>query len=266
MVRFDQELRADCTRCFALCCVVPAFAASADFAIDKPGGHACPHLAGDLRCGIHHRLRDSGFTGCTVFDCFGAGQKVSQVTFGGRDWRTQPDIREQMFESFAVMRQLHELLWYLEAALALSSTTPIHAELRRAFSETSQLTLAEDVRSVDVPAHRARVNELLLRASTLARSGTRGPNHRGATLIGAQLAGVDLRGANLRGALLIGANLARADLRLADMTGADLRGAYLTGANLSTTLFVTQPQLDSAHGDGKTRLPKGLARPAHWRG
>ena len=37
------RLRADCARCAGLCCVAPAFAASADFAIDKPAGHACPH-------------------------------------------------------------------------------------------------------------------------------------------------------------------------------------------------------------------------------
>ena len=43
-----MELRADCTRCFALCCVAPAFAASADFAIDKPAGQPCPNPTGHL--------------------------------------------------------------------------------------------------------------------------------------------------------------------------------------------------------------------------
>ena len=84
------ELRADCTRCFALCCVAPAFAASADFALDKPAGQPCPNLQQDLRCGIHAELRPRGFPGCTAYDCFGAGQQVSQVTFGGRDWRGAP--------------------------------------------------------------------------------------------------------------------------------------------------------------------------------
>ena len=82
-----NDLRADCTRCFALCCVVPAFTRSADFAIDKPANQPCPNLQPDFRCGIHTDLRPRGFGGCTVYDCFGAGQQVSQVTFGGRDWR-----------------------------------------------------------------------------------------------------------------------------------------------------------------------------------
>ena len=88
-----RELRADCTRCFGICCVAPAFSASADFALDKPAGQPCPNLGADSRCGIHRDLRQRGFPGCTVFDCFGAGQQVAQVTFGGRDWRAGPGDR-----------------------------------------------------------------------------------------------------------------------------------------------------------------------------
>ena len=54
-------LRADCARCFALCCVAPAFAISVDFAINKRAGKACPNLQADFRCGIHTRLRQQGF-------------------------------------------------------------------------------------------------------------------------------------------------------------------------------------------------------------
>jgi len=41
-----RALRADCERCFGLCCVVPAFARSADFAFDKAAGEPCRHLGG----------------------------------------------------------------------------------------------------------------------------------------------------------------------------------------------------------------------------
>lgn len=86
------HLRADCSRCAGLCCVAPVFAASADFAIDKPAGVACLDLADDFRCGIHAELRNRGFPGCTVFDCFGAGQRITQETFGGRTWRQAPEL------------------------------------------------------------------------------------------------------------------------------------------------------------------------------
>ena len=117
-------LQADCERCFALCCVVPAFSASADFAIDKSAGQPCPNLRPDFRCSIHHQLRPRGFPGCASYDCFGAGQQVAQVTFGGRDWREAPETAARMFQSFTVMRQLHELLWYLSEALGLPAARP----------------------------------------------------------------------------------------------------------------------------------------------
>jgi uncharacterized protein YjbI with pentapeptide repeats len=262
------DLRADCTQCFGLCCVVPAFAVSADFAIDKPAGQPCPNLQPDFRCGIHQILRQRGFSGCAAYDCFGAGQKVAQVTYRGVDWRQAPETAPQMFAVFPIMRQLHELLWYLTEALSLEPARPLHAELQAARDATERLTHhgPDTLLTLDVAAHRQDVNMLLTRASALARAGCSNGtiDRRGADLIGADLRGADLRGANLRGAYLIGANLGGVNLQLADLTGADLRGADLRGADLSGSIFVTQPQLDAANGDAATRVPRSLDRPAHW--
>lgn len=264
----DRRLRADCARCAALCCAAPAFAASADFAIDKKAGQPCPNLREDFRCGIHSELRQRGFPGCTVFDCFGAGQHVTQVTFGGQDWHRTPALAGQMFAVFGVMRPLHELLWYLTEAVRLTPDRRLRGELEAALAETRRLTdgTAAEVVAVDVAAHRHRVNALLQRASAAARAGAPGRrlDRRGADLVGKDLRGTDLRGANLRGAYLIGVNLAGADLAAADLTGADLRGADLRGADLTRSMFLTQAQLDAAAGDGTTRLPATLTRPAHW--
>lgn len=261
------NLRADCTHCFALCCVAPAFSASADFAVDKPAGQPCQNLLANCRCSIHDQLRQRGFPGCTVYDCFGAGQQVAQVTFGGQDWRQAPETAEQMFAVFGIMRQLHELLWYLSEALALRPSR----ELRDAFTATERVThgTPDTLLALDVGAHRDRVNALLLHVSELVRAERRGPEYhapeyRGADLIGKDFHGADLRGANLRGALLIGANLSGAELRLADVIGADFRGADLSGADLTTAIFLTQAQLDAAKGDAQTAIPAGLRRPAHW--
>ncbi|GLX50200.1 hypothetical protein Shyhy01_31500 [Streptomyces hygroscopicus subsp. hygroscopicus] len=270
------ELRGDCGSCFGLCCVALPFAASADFALDKPAGRACPNLAADHRCGIHARLRDEGFTGCTVYDCFGAGQKVSRHTFGGQDWRTAPKERARLiFDVFPVVRQLHELLWYLTEALSLPAARPVHADLRRALGATERLTLlsAEELAVLDVAAHRQEVNVLLLRTSELVRVGAAGrgtgksgkaKDRRGADLMGARLRGADLRGATLRGAYLIAADLTGADLRDADLIGADLRDADLSDADLTGAFFLTQPQVNAARGNAGTKLPAALGRPTHW--
>jgi len=261
------SLRADCESCFGLCCVAPAFSASADFAINKPAGQACPNLQPDFRCGIHTRLRKQGFQGCTVYDCFGAGQKVSQVTFGGQDWRRAPETAQQMFKVFPIVRDLHELLWYVTEALTIEAARSLHGELSRAQQETDRLTRqSPDVLvELDVDTHRQRINDLLLGASELARADVRHKKeHRGADLIGADLQGADLRGASLRGAYLIGADLRAADLRMADVIGADFRGADIRGADLTGSIFLIQSQLDAAKGDAGTRLPPPLTRPAHW--
>lgn len=263
-----NDLQADCANCFGLCCVALPFARSADFAVDKDAGQPCANLQVDFRCGIHTRLREKGFQGCTVFDCFGAGQKVSQVTFGGTDWRQAPESARPMFEVLPVMRQLHELLWYVTEALDLAPARPVHPDLRRALKRVDGLTRgdAASLMDLDVAALRDDVNALLLRTSDLVRAEVPGrkKNHRGAQLIGARLSGARLRGASLRGACLIGADLKKADLRMADLIGADLRGADLSGADLTGSIFLTQAQLNAAKGDSATKLPAALTRPAHW--
>jgi hypothetical protein len=269
-----DRLRADCANCFGLCCVAPAFARSADFAVDKPAGQPCRNLGADFGCGIHRDLRASGFPGCEVFDCFGAGQQVAQVTYGGRSWHEEPGSATQMFAIFAVMRHLHELLWHLREAISLATDPALRAELTSAYGDTERLTQAEPATllALDVAAHRARVNPLLARTGDTARTNPHSPGTqvangrelRGADLMGKDLRGADLRGANLRGAYLIGANLADADLGNADLTGADLRGADLTGADLRGALFLTQSQLTAARGDGTTQVPATLAVPPHW--
>nr|WP_243716328.1 pentapeptide repeat-containing protein [Actinomadura darangshiensis] len=262
------DLTADCANCSGLCCVALPFARSADFAVDKDAGEPCRNLLDDFRCGIHAGLRERGFAGCTVFDCFGAGQKVSQQTFGGRDWRQDRDVARRMFAVFPVMRHLHEVLWYLDEAIAMPSAEPIRDDLRRTFDDVERLTRGGpgELAEVDVGAVRESANVLLRRASELARAGVPGRkrNRRGADLIGAKLRNADLRGADLRGAYLIAADLRGADLRAADLIGADLRDADLRGADLTGALFLTRPQLASARGDAATRLPAGLDRPAHW--
>ena len=104
-----EDLGADCANCFGLCCVALAFSRSSDFPVDKPAGEPCGNLDAEDACTIHQRLRPEGFVGCTVFDCFGAGQKVSRRTFGGVSWREDADVRARMFAVFPLMRRLHEL-------------------------------------------------------------------------------------------------------------------------------------------------------------
>jgi Uncharacterized low-complexity proteins len=269
-------LRADCENCFGLCCVALYFSASEGFPSDKEAGQPCLNLQSDFRCSVHKSLKKRGLKGCLAFDCFGAGQKVSQVSFDGYDWRKVPESAKQMFEVFLIMRQLHELLWYQEEALSLKPAHPIHGALRSMLDETERLThlSPESLVELDVAAHRADVNMLLLKTSEFVRAEVRRRSkthasrqktfRRGADLIAADLRKVDLRGANLRGACLIAADLRGTDLSGADLIGADFRDTDLRGADLTTSIFLTQAQLNAAKGDTGTKIPSSLIRPAHW--
>jgi uncharacterized protein YjbI with pentapeptide repeats len=262
------RLRADCERCFALCCVAPGFTVSAEFAIDKPPGVPCLHVQADFRCEIHETLRPRGFSGCTTYDCFGAGQQVAQVTFAGVDWREAPWTAPSMFATLAVMRQLHELLYYLAEAMTRESSGRLYAELTEAFADVERRTEGDAVslQDVDVVGIRGRVSPLLAQVSESVRRAARPdpPDRQAADLAGADLRDADLRAALLRGALLIGADLRGVDLRSADLLGADLRGAALSGADLADCLYLTQAQLASASGNSATTLPTSRTRPAHW--
>jgi len=268
-----SALRANCADCFALCCTAFGFQRSADFPIDKPAGTPCSNLADDFSCSIHDSLRPRGFRGCTVFDCFGAGQYVSRDLFDGRSWRERPETSAEMFGAFAVVRQLHEMLWHLVEAAERATAPELADEVarhRRDILNTLDGGIA-GILATDVAHTRDEVRRTLVEVSEEARGGfATDPDdphddlRPAADLVGRDLRSTRLCGADLRGAYLIAADLRGCDLAGVDLLGADLRDARLEGADLSDAVFLTQPQVDAAKGDGSTRLPAAIRRPRHW--
>jgi uncharacterized protein YjbI with pentapeptide repeats len=271
-----QNLSVDCEKCFGFCCVALYFSASDGFPTDKVAGKPCINLQQNFSCVIHKNLREKGLKGCTAYDCFGAGQKVAQVTYSGQDWRQSSELAKQMFDVFLIMRQFHEMLWYLAQAYTLQIVPSIQNEISGLINETQRLTYLDvnAIIALDVAAHREKVNVLLLQTSEAvrakARSGQKNTLKRNKTIagrldcIGADLRKMNLRGADLRGAFLIAADLRQTDLSGADLIGADLRDANLRGANLTESIFITQPQINTAIGDANTKLPISLVRPTYW--
>jgi hypothetical protein len=245
------SLEPDCASCSGLCCVVPPFARGASFSFSKAPLTPCRHLSESDSCRVHDQLLQIGNAGCVAYECFGAGQRVTQQVYAGRTWRSPGVEREEVFAVYVVLRRLHEYLFLLpggavrERVAGLADGTP--AEL---------LALDLDALHGDVAA--------ALRAHSVAVRGSGTASYAGADLAGQDLTGRDLARADLRGALLIGARLAGSVLDRTDLLGADLRDTDLAGADLSTALFVTQPQLNAARGSAATRLPDGLRPPVTW--
>ena len=266
----------DCASCFGLCCVALPFAASADFPVDKPGGQPCTNLQTDFRCGIHARLRESGWKGCTVFDCFGAGQQVSQVTFGGVSWRDAPGTAATMYAVLPVMRQLHEMLSHLGAALAMSPGSTVEGELAALLEEVEDLTAAtpEALLALDLTALRARVGPLLQRTSAAVRAEARRAG-RAPKTAPRRIGPVPTCSGwtcmpRTCGRPTCGAPTSSPPTCAAATWGRPTSWARTCAMRTCATptspgaLFLTQPQLGAARGNAATAIPRSLRRPDHW--
>ncbi len=254
------ELAADCSRCHALCCVLLPYRRAGGFGADKPGGVPCHHLQADDRCEIHADRPELGWPSCVTFDCFGAGQHVTQVTYAGASWRDLSGEGElgEMAAVLSALRRVHEMLLHLQE-VAERSPDPAADDLGRRLLVLRDATPV-DILTTDLDELQDACGELLDAASRRLRDPS-GPDLARADLAGQDLRERDLRSASLRGALLIGADLRGAALGRADLLGADLRGADLRGTDVSETLFLTGPQLAGARTDPGTRAPARISAP-----
>jgi hypothetical protein len=112
-----SNYRADCGSCCGLCCVAPDQLKSQGFPLDKPADTPCVHLDALHRCAIHATRRNHGYLVCKFFDCFGAGQWVTQRLFGGASWTDSPETARDMFTAYRYRFSRFEAAALIEAAL-----------------------------------------------------------------------------------------------------------------------------------------------------
>lgn len=269
-------LSPDCSKCFGLCCVAFHYLESEDFPIDKPAGKPCSHLTDTYSCQIHSELRERGFKGCTVYDCLGAGQFISQVTFENRSWRESDVDGTHMFAVLPIMTQTHELLLYIVDLLS----HPIPSRDAESLQSLLKELLAfrelpsEQLTGTILMAFRQRARPMFIqlsqciRASGLRQSGislTKRHEADRSDLIGRNMSKKDVRGMCYRGALLIGTNFRGQDLSYVDFMGADVRDMDVRGAEMTNSLFLTQMQVNAMNGDHHTKIAPVYKRPFHWR-
>ena len=208
------------------------------------------------------------------------GNDKAEVRLGGI-YTLERISRESADDYWTVMETLCA---FVRARACRSEPETTSSETMARFYETSLETKTRIEPPTDIAAvlavivRRSKENQERERREQL-RLDLRATDLRNANLYGANLRSADLGGANLRGADLYKADLSEADLNGADLFGAylnkaDLNGATLIGttlsganvseADLSNAQNLATDQLAKAIGDAKTRLPDGLARPAHW--
>ena len=111
----DETYRADCHRCFGLCCIVMAHVPSNGFPEEKPANSRCRNLTHDNRCAVFDSLESEGYKVCRAYDCFGAGPMVS--AWIEADGAAAPESgRLEEFRILSRLRLLAVVAWerYLE--------------------------------------------------------------------------------------------------------------------------------------------------------
>ena len=153
-----SSFRADCSRCCGLCCVVPDQLAVQGFRVDKAAETPCAHLNALHRCSIHATRHMHGYPACQGFDCFGAGQWITQHLFKGAAWTHSPDLAGEMFLAYRHWAPRFEAAALIEAALP-----HVRDDARRSLvARMTELTTAEAAGQLN-PTDAAR-----LRRETLA--------------------------------------------------------------------------------------------------
>jgi hypothetical protein len=134
-----SRFRADCSSCCGLCCVVPDQLAMQGFRVDKPAETPCAHLNERNRCSIHAARASHGYPACQGFDCFGAGQWITQHLFAGAAWTQSTGLAARMFSAYRQWAPRFEAAALIEAALP-----HVRIETRRSLeAKMTELTTAE---------------------------------------------------------------------------------------------------------------------------
>jgi len=261
----SKKLLIDCKNCSGLCCVALYFAKCEGFPTDKPAGKPCKNLMSDFRCTIHAKLLQSKMKGCLAYDCFGAGQKVTQNIYKGKNWKTTPEIVNQMFDVFLIVFQLHQMLWYLIEASTIISSKELKLELDALILQNEKMTqlCPDEIQTLDIDIYRLNVNRILKKISTsIATSSTE--NRKTSNFIGQNFKKANLDGKDFSMAILIAGNLEGCSLRGTNFLGADLRDTNIKNTDLRESVFLTQMQVNTAIGNHNTALPALFIYPTSW--
>jgi hypothetical protein len=261
------KLKIDCEKCSGLCCVALYCMKTDGFPADKEAGKPCKYLMSDFCCAIHSKLASNNMRGCLAYDCFGAGQKTTQIYYPNGTWETNPEQASEIFGIFLTVFQLHQMLWYLVEAFSLTSDEHLKSAIDALIFQNEQMTRQspDDISQLNIEKYRLKVNEVLKRVtSTISVDAS--DKIRSTDYFGRDFKKANLDGRDFSMSLMIAANLEGCSLQRTNFLGADMRDANLKNTDLSECMFLTQMQINSAKGNLNTKIPINLSRPIAWQG
>ena len=234
------------------------------FPADKEAGVPCKHLNESFGCEIHQRLADKKMKGCLAYDCFGAGQKVSQICCPDINWKTSPERAKEVYDVFSVVVQLHQMQWYLLTALTLTTDEHLTSDIEELIHQNEQMTnqSSSQILALDIQPYHQRVNQILKQVCGIQAGNESTKQEK--DCFAKNFRGENLDGKDFSMALMIASNLEGCSLKDTNLLGADLRDANVKNVDLSQSIFLTQMQLNTTKGNENTKIPSQLMRPISW--
>lgn len=263
-----EQMKSDCSKCSGLCCTALFFSKMDGFPRDKASGQLCVNLLKDYRCRIHSQLEKQKMKGCMGYDCFGAGQHVTQIIYQGQTWCDMPNRSTEIFDVFIMVFQLYQIRYYLTEAISLIAAQPLKKSIQCLLEENIELChdRPAGILSLDLELYRHRSNHILKQVCKLLQQSMHRENKKvPANFLGGNFNGRDMSGADLSTKLLIAANFEKSLFNGTIFLGADTRDTNFKDADLREAAFLTQGQVNSAKGNRNTKLPYHLDYPATWR-
>lgn len=265
--RFEQ-LKVDCSKCSGLCCTALFFSKIDGFPENKKAGKPCTKLQNDYQCKIHHELEKLNMKGCIGYDCFGAGQHVTQFIYQCETWQTMQEQSKEIFDVFLLIFQLFQIRYYLEESAIIIPAKELGSDIVNLINENEALcnSTPQSILEIDIDSYRNKVNIILKQVcDSVIKCFHNSENIRLTEFLGRNFNDRDMSGLDLSTKLLIAANFDSCIFNGTVFLGADTRDTNFSNADLREAVFLTQGQINSAKGNRNTKLPEHLDYPITWR-
>lgn len=262
------KLKIDCSLCSGLCCTALFFSKIDGFPENKVAGKPCSKLKSDYCCKIHNELEMKNMKGCIGYDCFGAGQYVTQCIYKGVTWQASQEQCEEIFNVFVFVFQLYQIRYFLEEAMLVIPAKELWKDIQSLIKENEALCNSnpKDILNIDIDSYRNKVNIILKEVcDSIIKCFKNNENKRLTEFLGRSFKKRDMSGVDLSMKLLIATNFDSCIFDGTVFLGADTRDSDFSNADLREAVFLTQGQVNSAKGNRYTKLPSHLDYPVTWK-
>ncbi|RXI51856.1 hypothetical protein DP131_13935 [Clostridium tetani] len=206
--------------------------------------------------------------GCIGYDCFGAGQYVTQNIYKGETWRTSQKQAKEIFDIFVIIFQLYQIRYFLEESKIVIPAKELWSDIQDLINENEDLcnSTRQSILDIDIESYRSKVNIILKQiCDYIMRCSKRSDNKGVREFLGRNFKKRDMSGLDLSMKLLIATNFDGCIFDGTVFLGADTRDTNFSNADLREAVFLTQGQINSSKGNRNTKLPKHLDYPVTWK-